>query len=402
MTAIFAVWNNIGFSLASDSNQSVTQDNQTWIDPVEKILMLQNHQVAIAGAGASLHQGVEVNEVFRSWEETIPDSGFSTLDEYLQDFIHWYSFQKFPGYIESIDKMREESNYWMEDIFEGLNGVIGSIEEISEYVDSVNISRSYLNVYGSEWSRLASISEVTEGILSDCYLSIQSIYNGYNEKYKESSYNLDQHEMFQFEISKTLVDSFEEKFGIEFDEADDAHQQIVSYCIFMIENALFVECPAKFMIVGYGKADWLPTGIIFELSNTLFGVPRIKISHHSDPNRNWYLALATESAVHQLTSGHSRERGQEIIDIAKSHLKTGHHEDFEKELNQLMNKKFHSSLARIDNLTLGRLEFVSRLFVQIEALKSFLDEPVPGVGGDTQVISMTKTTRRQKNYRELD
>jgi hypothetical protein len=45
---------------------------------------------------------------------------------------------------------------------------------------------------------------------------------------------------------------------------------------------------------------------------------------------------------------------------------------------------------------------VSRLFVQIEALKSFLDQPVPGVGGDTKVITMTKTTRRQKSFKEFE
>ena len=67
MTAIFAVWNNYGFSLASDSNQTGSKDNQTWVDPVEKIIMLENHQIAIGAAGNSFHSGVEVNEIFRSW-----------------------------------------------------------------------------------------------------------------------------------------------------------------------------------------------------------------------------------------------------------------------------------------------------------------------------------------------
>lgn len=53
MTAIYAVWNNYGFALASDSNQTATQTDQTWVDPVEKIILLRDHQVAVAAAGWS-------------------------------------------------------------------------------------------------------------------------------------------------------------------------------------------------------------------------------------------------------------------------------------------------------------------------------------------------------------
>jgi hypothetical protein len=87
--------------------------------------------------------------------------------------------------------------------------------------------------------------------------------------------------------------------------------------------------------------------------------------------------------------------------MAEPHIKKGHEADFAKGLTDIANSKFQNSVKRLDFLTLDRLEFVSRLFVQIEALRSYLDEPVPGVGGDTKVISMTKTTRREKLFREL-
>jgi hypothetical protein len=81
MTAIFAVWNNYGFSLASDSNQTGSKDNQTWVDPVEKIIMLEKHQIAIGGAGNSFHSGVEVNEIFRTREKSLPEEGFAVLED---------------------------------------------------------------------------------------------------------------------------------------------------------------------------------------------------------------------------------------------------------------------------------------------------------------------------------
>ena len=107
------------------------------------------------------------------------------------------------------------------------------------------------------------------------------------------------------------------------------------------------------------------------------------------------------SAVSQLTRGHTTEREQEIIEMAEPHLKKDHGAEFAQGLSQIANAKFQNSVKRLDFLTLDRLEFVSRLFVQIEALRSYLDEPVPGVGGDTKVISMTKTTRKERVFKEL-
>ena len=86
MTAIFAVWNNYGFSLAADSNQTAQKDNQTWVDPVEKILMLEKHQIAFGATGSTFHQGVEVNEIFRSWEKSLDNQEFDSFNEYFLNF----------------------------------------------------------------------------------------------------------------------------------------------------------------------------------------------------------------------------------------------------------------------------------------------------------------------------
>lgn len=407
MTAIYAVWNNIGFSLASDSNQSVQQDNQTWIDPVEKILMLEKHQIAIGGAGAALHQGIEVNEMFRTWERTIPDSGFEIFDDYFLSFARWYASQKFAVQNDDYDVFREQVAYWFDEFCLFLQTDIPSPAEIDEILfPHLQSTRTLLNFYGEHWDVFAEEGELEDSVLSDVYNAFQRLHDVYQQNNQgnsdETSFNISAHPDFPSEISEILVDLFQEKFKITFDEENDSHQRIVELCLLQLENQIYVDCPVKFLMIGYGKSDWLAKGITFEFSQTFFGVPRLRLTHYSNPNQNWYLALAIETAVHQLTSGHSRERGAEILELAAPHLKNGHAENFETELNQLMNQRFHSSLARIESLTLGRLEFVSRLFVQIEALKSFLDEPVPGVGGDTQVISMTKTTRRQKYYRELD
>jgi hypothetical protein len=69
-------------------------------------------------------------------------------------------------------------------------------------------------------------------------------------------------------------------------------------------------------------------------------------------------------------------------------------------LYDLGKKRTQKSLTRIDSLTVRRLEFVARLFVELEALKSYLNEPLPGVGGDVQFITMTKDSTKSGLYHE--
>jgi hypothetical protein len=60
-----------------------------------------------------------------------------------------------------------------------------------------------------------------------------------------------------------------------------------------------------------------------------------------------------------------------------------------------------STLEKTNLLNIDRLEYVARLFVEMEALNSYLVENLPGVGGNIQVVTMTKTTRRELTYPEF-
>jgi hypothetical protein len=83
MTAIFAMWNHGGFSIAADSNATMpdSEGNSLWIDPVEKIMALENVPVAFAAAGTSRIDKIDINELVRSWELTLTEP-FSTLEDY--------------------------------------------------------------------------------------------------------------------------------------------------------------------------------------------------------------------------------------------------------------------------------------------------------------------------------
>lgn len=408
MTAIFTVWNDKGFALASDSNQTGSQNNQTWVDPVEKIIMLREHQVAFGASGSSTLCGVELNEIIRTWEKFLPPKGYPLLEDYFVDFACWFALQEFnrsvvniPDHINSCKRM---FNLLLDnsDDEEDLKKLLDAYSNIQHY------PRKSLNIFGDSWDNFANPNLLLSNFegTKNSEQRIEDLRIKVSEAIRDLQKNLinlriDQHPEFETKILPATLEAFSEVFDRQFESGKELDQQLIKYIHSRIENELNFALPVQILIVGFGNNEWLPSGIIFHAAESDYSVPRIKIHAYSNPRTDWYLSLAVDSAVDQFSRGHSRERALEVIEMAKPHLKKGHAEQFSTDLQSMANEKFHSSLERLDVLTLERLEFVSRLFVQIEALKSFLDEPVPGVGGDTKVIAMTKTLRREKNFREL-
>ena len=416
MTAIYAVWNNSGFSLASDSNQTATQKDQTWVDPVEKIILLKDHQVAIGAAGDAMHENIEINEIIRSWEKQLPTDGYALLEDFFVDFAVWYANQEFNFSHIDVELIRDYSLAQ----FKGCQEIyaneisLGDVDLLlSNFFENESTGRTSLNIYGLGWPDFVNDDELENFDALD--LTVEKIQNVQDLRDKlwsklrefdspensKTSFHIKNHIDFESTILPVVLGSFLQAYGRDFDETNEMDQTLVTLIFSRLENCLDFDLPVKIFFIGYGNRDWLPAGITFEIGPSLYSVPRIKVQDYSSPKYNWFVAVAVDSAVDQLTRGHSRERHQEILEIVEKYIVPGNEEQFEHDLIELGNNQFRESVRRLDFFTLERLEFVSRLFVQIEALKSYLDEPLQGVGGDTKVISLTKTTRRVNLYKEL-
>jgi hypothetical protein len=416
MTAIYAVWNNYGFALASDSNQTANQTDQTWVDPVDKVVLLEKHQVAVAAAGSAMHENIEINEIIRSWENQLPEKGFSNLDDYFVDFSIWFAKQTFNFDEFDIERLVDFARKQFEIFREHYSAHVENNDIqtfLEEFLSIVNLSRNSLNIYASAWEDFGDETELITEVSSDTTTEKLLCVDRLHQKLINDSrflQNIDALETFQrishhpnydSEIFPRLVNEFQSVFERNFDIESEIDQTMIYVVLAVLENCMDFDPNVKILMVGYGKDDWLPTGISFEVADSYCRVPRIKVSDYSNPNFNWYVALAVDSAVWQLTRGHSRQRHREINEMATQFLKEEHENDFYAGMREIADKQFRESVRRLDFLTLERLEFVSRLFVQIEALKSYLDEPVQGVGGDTKVISMTKTTKKVRIFKEL-
>jgi hypothetical protein len=409
MTAIFAVWNNYGFSLASDSNQTGSKDNQTWVDPVEKIIMLENHQISIGAAGNSFHSGVEVNEIFRSWEKSMPKEGFNKLDDYFVNFAFWFSSQTFNESAPDFEGL----GTLFKSCFEDISKVLADNEHESDLSDLENRvialyerDRDTLNFLGPDWETYASVSDSLSEIFTVSGKKADDLRNSLkllSPEIESFNFLFNSQDELDPRILEQVYPAFKEIFGKDLNFDSELDLEILNISVSLISNLSSSSAEnLEVLLIGFGVQDWLPSGISFKLYSSFFGLHRLCVTDWSSPNVNWFMSIAIDAAIQELTRGISVDRLSEITELASAFIEPSRLEEFTEKISEQSTEKFHKTLSRIDYLTIDRLEFVSRLFVQIEALKSFLDQPVPGVGGDTKVISMTKTTRRQKYFREFE
>lgn len=404
MTAIYLMWNNNGFALAADSNQTANAKNITWVDSVEKIVKISGHQVAFGSSGNASLEGVEVNEIIRAWSQNLGETHKDTFEDYITDFLVYFANLKLPR--PGISEKQLED--WFTVDFSTIKDLMEendqNIEKASaEYIVDARHNVWNLNLLGNYWDQLVNTKDWEDSLNDQTRQKIARL-----EKVREevkrilgrSTSFVDQSH-FEYFSEEWLGRAFFEVFKRDLDLKNSLDREIVRLPCIKLEHLLDFDAPINFIFVGYGKNDWLPVAYVLKVYRSVLGSPRIAVSQIATSETEWFLSIAIETGVNELIRGTTETSRERLTEVAKPHIKKGHLESFREVLNNEGNTRFRDAMAKIDLLTLDRLEYVGRLFVQIEALQSYLNEPVPGVGGDTKIISMTKTTSSEKLIKEM-
>lgn len=407
MTAIYAMWNKGGFTLAADSNQTISEAGQVWIDPIKKIFALDGHQVAFGAAGSSDIDGIDVNEIISRWQLTLKEP-LATLEDYVSSFLNWFYEQDMPDYThenlnerlasdfkiykdlmdESLPDYKEKDfdtvyefvvDQFAERPFEGLNAYGKRIERVE--ANKFSVEDNWVTAYRYEVG-LKILNDVRAHVLS----------SPKNEAYEE---------YIRGRIENELEDVIQNVFECEYDPDSNWQQAIIEAQILAFENyAPTDNGHASCLFIGYGEDDWMPKAVRINMYDSEYRLRQVSVVNATSPKYDWYVALGINSGSFEITNGYSNDL---LGDIETFVTANQSEEDWDALRNEIRSKakdRAQGNLKRIDFLTTQRLEFVARLFVELEALKSYLSSPLPGVGGDVQVITMTKTTRKERLYPE--
>ena len=406
MTAIFAMWNKYGFALAGDSNASVGPGGKPdWVDPVEKVFKVDGHQIAFAASGDAAIDGVEVNELVREWQRQLIGER-PTLEEYVEDFLLWFYKQELPIRYNSDDpEMLQTYLEELRDRTEFANVQNMARDEIVQiWYDEIAPKSVYLweiNVFGRNFSAFDANEELSEEerVITDFASDIQ-------RKINESENQNSREYQFMEAAKKNAVEVFPFVFGVEYDDESEWQSSVLELYYLWIENTWLqiageMGSEAKFLFMGYGSTDWIPKAVVLHVFNSYCRIPQVGVFRITSPETAWYLSLAVDIATDQLIHGYNEGNFQEIDQVAQPHLKKGHAEEFLGDLRGVSRQKIHETLKKMERLTVERLEFLARSMVQLESLRSYLDQPLPGVGGDIQVVTMTKSKSTVKVYPEF-
>ena len=394
MTAIYLVWNKEGFAFAGDSNVSIEVDGKTeWLQATEKIFSIPNHQIAVGSAGRGKINGLSIREIFGWWAENLgPKENFNYFGEYVANFVAWFSTQPWQLNYSAgqLGEGIETNAGWAcFDILEkmvkaGVTWQVAAEQWIDEFSRIMK-----LNAAGPSFrdTKLITPERLDSGSMSQEIT--ERLSKAYSER-KAGAANLGV--LARENIKKHISDSFEE----DFDSTNEIHRDLLDQIADVyIERFPYVEEYAHTLMVGFGNDDPSPTAYSLRLYDNLSDVPRILIEEVSQPHDIWWWAIGVTASVTRLFRGYSRDL------LEHSSFTATQKDKLESHLDEYSERRIESMRGKVSMLSVERMTYIARMFVELEALESYLQTPLPGVGGDISVVSMTKSRRFEKIFSEF-
>ena len=396
MTAIYLVWNKEGFAFAGDSNVSIEVDGKTeWLQATEKIFSIPNHQIAVGSAGRGKINGLSIREIFGWWSENLgPKENFNYFGDYVANFVAWFSSQPWqlnyrPGEIQKgIDTHANWVCYDIEEKMEttDITWPVAAriwIDEVSGIMDLNAAGPSFRDTQLKTAERLdrAALSQDITQRLGNAYAARKTGFANTGNLAREA-------------IKSYISDHFQS--NPDFDIADEAHQYLLDEIADVyIERFLYIEEFAHTLMVGFGNDDPSPTAYALRLYDNLSDVPRIMIAEMNQPHDIWWWAIGVTASVNRLFRGYTKDL------LEHSSFTSTQKKKLEKHLDEYSHRRIESMRGKVEMLSVERMTYIARMFVELEALESYLQTPLPGVGGDISVVSMTKSRRFDKIFSEF-
>jgi hypothetical protein len=384
MTAIFMVWNTTGFAIAADDAVSVQSHDENgfektlWTDTGEKIFIPEGHKLAIGIAADRKINNILVNHILSSWHSRL-DGQMINLNDYVVDFLNYLSTCDFPLNYEYQNSLKTRCEFILNTFEEFYREDPSNISD--RISDSINgwQDAEPKNIYESDFENEYLNPYIEEDQYDDLYLNFCQDWVR-NRISEPANPNLEE------VVKSQIIQTFEEVFEIEFNLSEKWHSSLLEALIPYLINYIDSEAYTKLLFVGYGKDDWIPQLVKISIHPNLNRAPRAQVLQVANPLKVWFSDLAQTDQVDMFLQGYNNEYHDLAVTFVPEDSKLVASEC----LDAFKEKRFSEMKKKVNNLSLTKLEFVARSFVEMESLGSFLVEYLPSVGGDIKVVSMTR------------
>jgi hypothetical protein len=384
MTAIFMVWNTTGFALAADDSVSVTSldsegiEKTLWTDTGEKIFRPEDHKLAVALAADMKVNNIPVSHLLSMWQSNL-STEMNHLTDYVINFLNFLPNCDFP-----------ENYQYRNNLIFRCNNILGTVKTEFE-TNPTNVS-SFIKDIIQRWSKVEP-SNIYGSLFKDEVSNYTTSEDPGDEMTNEFSRNWVQNSKFDYNekainelVIGVIEESFETTFDYPWDKNIDWHQSIINHLVPYLINKVDAENSTHLLFVGYGTKDWVPHMVKLSIHPFAAGLPRADIKLVANPFIVWYESLAQSDQVDLFLSGYESSYHSKVSALLPEEAKA----EILAQLEELESERISEMRKKVNNLSLTKLEFVARSFVEMESLGSFLVEYLPSVGGDIKVISMTR------------
>jgi hypothetical protein len=393
MTAIFVVMNNKGLAIAADSAQSTVitdekgHSSTVSTEQVSKIYRQEKFNFVVASAGAETINSIPIEGILNRWVSNLEKS--PSLSDYVESFIRWLAEES------CLEDAHPESSYLVFQIRNQFRTLRETLEEDKSRDVSATISNLYdqwetidaPNIYGFSEQKIVPAYSKDKG---------PELFTNFTSRFLDYRLREDLDESYL----KQVNDAFNIAYEIELEptkllnnnEMELLKQKSLKFNIDFNDDA---EPQAKLMFAGYGENDWLPSVISLSVFNFDTLLPRISVKRIANPRTKWYMAVAVNDAVSKyfnpVDANVETELRSKLSERfkGKNYLKailevfdevvSGHDQDYVGPIRE-----------KVNFLSVDDLGFIARQMVAMESFNSFVFQYLPEVGGQIEVVKITR------------
>lgn len=402
MTAIFLVWNKAGLALAADKSLTTTEwDNEgnervLFNDFESKIFKPLNRNFAIGSAGNAEINGIPIHGILSQWEKNCENKNYFL--DYVEDFLKWFANNSglenaVTNNLYTKDYTEGSLNHIKSIIFKDLsdeNELIDRVKEIFSNWEKNNPP----NIYGFSPLKYTTDYEVNESIKTDGELCID-----FCKRFAEFRLDEELYGEYLNSLEDIVVETFREVFEYELDININWHREIKERMVkFLIDHTNGNARTADFIFVGYGELDWIPKAVKVSLYNFDQLLPWAVVKKVTNPVAVWYQALGQYQTFDNFLDPINISVKNEIYEILNDkHGKKTYLEkiltDIETVIESHQNDLLDPIRKKLRLLSIDKLAFLAQQMVSLESFNSFIREYLPTVGGEIDVVKLSRVDR---------
>lgn len=393
MTAIFVVMNMNGLAIASDSAASAQMPDEkgnartVFTEQVSKIYKNDKFQFVVASAGASAVNRIPIEGILNRWFSTCEAK--DSLTDYVESFIKWLAEES------CLEDAASNIPYLVEQMEEQLTAVRESLENEESESALQTIESLYDSWESTDMPNIYGFSEKKV----DCPYQddrMPELYSHFASRFIDYRLEGDLYNYFLAEVEDAFQEAYQNVFEasdlLQTTEIELLRQRCVKFNIdFNDTNA----SKAELMFAGYGERDWIPYVITLSVFDFNTMLPRVSVRRVATPETKWYLALAASKAVNKFWDPVDANFAWDLRSKLSQKFKGRNYLKVVLEvLDQVASEHANDVVDPIRNkvslLSVERLGFIARQMVAMESFNSFVFQYLPEVGGQIEVVTVTR------------